>query len=245
MWVQQPCNWCGRTHLVWKQQKAVSCGIACMMMAGQRTNKLYVVKAKLHKKFPSLKELHDKQAKPSKQPTEDEMRVASRYHLGGYRPAPSNVSGVQTSTPMDNLIKQLKGLNKDWTHTGVSGLANVAATLNDLGVPAKFQRVGSAQAAMDAITKARWGKPIVAGVLWTGGGNHAVFVDCAKPLKPKKKPPKKPSKVKKPTKSKKADLTWRVCICDPDGSLVHVDIPPNTTVAYPGGAFTKEIVYIG
>jgi hypothetical protein len=247
MWVLQACKWCGRTHLIWRQEKMMSCGIACMMMAIQRTNKLYAAKARLHKKFPMLKKIHDSQAKPSPHPTEDEMRVASRYHLGGYRPAPSDIGGVTETTAMNNLVNELKGLNKGWTHTGITGLANVAATLNSLGVPAKFKRVGSVQAAMNALTDARWGKPIVAGVRWNGGGEHAIFVDCAKPLKPSKKPPK-PGKLLQPKKSPvqgKAKLTWRVCICDPDGSLVHVDIPPNTTVYYPGGRFTKEFVYIG
>ncbi|MCD6303674.1 MAG: hypothetical protein J7M21_01785 [Planctomycetes bacterium] len=242
MWVLQPCRWCGRTHLVWKQERTMSCGIACMMMAIQRTGKLRLVKARLHKRFSVLKKLHDSQSKPHPHPTEDELRVASKYHRGGYRPARSDVSGLDETNQMNRLVNELKGLNGNWTHTGITDLANVAATLNALGVAARFKRVGSAQAAMGMLTKARWGRPIVAGARRTTGGAHAVFVDCAKPLPPKNKPSK--SKLLSGTKST-SPLTWRVCICDPDGSLVHVDIPPKAVVGYPGGQFTREFVLIG
>jgi len=226
MWWSTKCK-LGHTHHVWVQQKSHSCSVACIMMALHRVGKLNAAKKKVIQKVPGLKELYQTKKKKKKEPwlTEGELRLATQHaHKGGYRPVPKDVSGAK-ETMLSKLMSGMKGMDPS-IHHGTSGLGPVAATLNWLNVKCQFQHKPSSKSVLAYLKGVQWWHPVVAGVRWTGGFEHAVLVDCA-------------------TKLKNGD--HEICICDPAGEVHTICVPAKleTLALYPEkGVFMNEVVYV-
>jgi hypothetical protein len=143
---------CGHVHVLCLQRKTDECGMACSGM-------IIAMKKGV---FTPLSQLRNES-----------------QNLGGlsYRPSPED-AGAQVKDPRQALIAAAIKQRLGGGYAG-TGIDNVNSLITSHNVATKCEnenQIDMATAASSIHQYASQGKPLVAGVLWNGGGGHFIVV---------------------------------------------------------------------